>query len=283
MSIRDPRVRAVAVLVLTLAILFPASSARGAAPSDIGGREPDTIGLYHFASNEFRLRRSNTTGSADIVIKLGEAGDLPVSGDWNGDGDTNVGVFRPATGQFLVRERVRFHPITKTVNFLGQPGDRPVIGDWDGDGVDSYGVFRDSGPTVPVFFLTNDPGTEGAFLKVEIQVFAGEPGDVPLAGDWDGDGRDSVGFYRPTTAEFFLVNEFDGVVDRTFRFGRIGDLPFAGDWNGDQADGVGVFRPSDKTMHLTNFFGAFIGVAFSYPELGDTPVSGKWDLELTIP
>lgn len=272
-----------AVLVLTLAILFPASGARAAAPSNIGGREPDTIGLYHFASHEFRLRRSNTTGSADIVITLGEDGDLPVTGDWDGDGDTDVGVFRPAKGQFIVRKRVRFHPITSTITFLGEPGDRPVIGDWDGDGVDTFGVYRDSGPTEPVFFLTNDPGADGAFLKVELQIFAGAPGDVPIAGDWDGDGRDTVGFYRPTTAEFSLVNDFAIGVGTTFRFGRIGDLPFAGDWNGDTKDGVGVFRPSDKTMHLNNLFATFIDVAFSYPELGDTPVSGDWDVEFILP
>lgn len=265
-----------AVVVLILASLFSWSAAEAAPPGNIGG-DPDTIGLYHFGLHEFRLRRSNTTGSADIVIPFGVDGDLPITGDWDGDGDTDVGVFRPATGQFLLRLRVRFHPITLTATFLGEPGDLPVIGDWNGDGVDTFGVYRDNGATLPVFFLTNSTASDGAVLKVDNQIFVGEPGDLPLAGDFDGDGRDTLALYRPTSADFFFVNALGGL-GFAFHFGRIGDLPFTGDWNGDAKDTVGVFRPTDKTMHITNFFASSFEISFSYPELGDTPVSGDWEV-----
>lgn len=270
--------RAVAIAVLVLASLFSSFAAEAAPPGNLFGA-PDTIGLYHFGLHEFRLRQSNTSGNADIVVKFGQDGDLPITGDWDGDGDTDVGVFRPATGQFLLRQLVRFHPITVTVTFLGEPGDLPVIGDWDGDGVDTFGVYRDNGATLPVFFLTNSTASDGAVLKVDQQVFVGEPGDLPLSGDFDGDGRDTLAVYRPTNALFFIVNEAGGL-GLGFRFGRIGDLPFTGDWNGDGRDSVGVFRPTDKTMHLTNFFNFFFEFSFSYPELGDTPVSGNWEVPL---
>ncbi|HEV7765691.1 MAG TPA: hypothetical protein VGQ76_11865 [Thermoanaerobaculia bacterium] len=74
-----------------------------------------------------------------------------------------------------------------------------MIGDWDGDGFDTVGVFRDNGATPPVFFLTN-AHVVNTFGKVDIQFFIPDlasEGSIPVAGDWDGDGVDTIGFYRP--------------------------------------------------------------------------------------
>jgi hypothetical protein len=237
----------------------------------------DTIGLFHVATpNDFRLRNSNTAGVANTIVSFaGEATDLPVAGDFDGDDHTDIGVFRPTTGQFIIRRQPQ--GVVVTVTFVGEPGDRPVIGDWDGDGFDTLGVFRDNGAFPPVFFLTNSRITDGAFFKVELQLFEGQEGDVPIAGDWNGDGIDSFGFYHPSTSKFFLVdNIFTGAVTRAFAFGTAGDLPFAGDWDGDDIDGVGVFRPSGRSMHLTDDFGAS-ELAFHYHEAGEIPVGGNWD------
>jgi hypothetical protein len=236
----------------------------------------DTIGLYHVAAtNDFRLRNSNTAGVADTIVTFGEAGDVPVAGDFDGDDHTDLGVFRPSTGQFIIRRQPQ--NVLATITFVGEPGDRPVIGDWDGDGFDTVGVFRDNGAFPPVFFLTNSRVIDGAFYKVELQFFEGQEGDVPIAGDWNGDGVDSFGLYHPSTSKFFLIdNIFTGHVTRAFAFGEPGDLPMAGDWDGDDVDGVGLFRLSGRTMHLTDDFGAS-ELAFHYHELGETPVAGNWD------
>lgn len=34
----------------------------------------------------------------------------------------------------------------------------------------------------------------------------GNISDIPLAGDWNGDGVDTVGVYRPPNATFYLTN-----------------------------------------------------------------------------
>ena len=41
----------------------------------------------------------------------------------------------------------------------------------------------------------------------------GEPNDIPITGDWKGDGRDTIGVYRPTTSTFYLDHDNDGDVD----------------------------------------------------------------------
>jgi len=62
--------------------------------------------------------------------------DVPVPGDYNGDGRTDIAVFRPSTGQWFVRD-------IATVTF-GSSGDIPVPGDYSGDGVTDIAVYRPS-------------------------------------------------------------------------------------------------------------------------------------------
>jgi hypothetical protein len=94
-----------------------------------------------------------------------------------------------------------------------------------------------------MWYLTNErsgqPGSTGGILNF------GLPGDLPVAGDWDGDGRDSVGVFRPSNAMWYLTNERSGqpgVTGGILNFGLPGDLPVAGDWNGDRRDSPGVKR-----------------------------------------
>ena len=75
------------------------------------------------------LKNSNTTGIADIALNYGLPGDQPVTGDWDGDGDDTIGVYR--NGAFYLRN-------SNTIGFaeiifaLGNPGDMPIAGNWDG-------------------------------------------------------------------------------------------------------------------------------------------------------
>ena len=66
-------------------------------------------------------------------------------------------------------------------------------------------------------------------------------GWTPIAGDWNGDGKDTIGLYNPTTSKFFLRNTTSlqgpsdkGYADVAFTYGpaNAGWLPIAGDWNG---------------------------------------------------
>ena len=79
----------------------------------------------------------------------------------------------------------------------------------------------------------------------------GAPGDQPIAGDWNGDGVDTIGVYRSSTGTFFLRNSNSaGAPDASFALGIPGDVGIAGDWNGDGFDTTGVFRPSNGALYL---------------------------------
>ena len=47
------------------------------------------------------------TGSCVIsrTVQFGDPGDIPVPGDYNGDGKTDVAIYRPSSGHWFVRNQ----------------------------------------------------------------------------------------------------------------------------------------------------------------------------------
>jgi glucose/arabinose dehydrogenase len=95
-------------------------------------------------------------------------------------------------------------------------------------------------------------------------------GWVPLAGDWDGDGRSTVGFYDPRTARLRLP----GSEARSQPGGQPGALPLTGDWDGDGKDTIGLYERATSTFRLGS---ARDSVRFGPANCRWTPLSGDWD------
>ncbi len=76
--------------------------------------------------------------------------DIPLTGDWNGDGRSDIGVFRPSARQFILNST----PITRIT--YGMSTDIPLTGDWNGDDISDIGVFR---PSARQFILNTNPIT----------------------------------------------------------------------------------------------------------------------------
>ncbi|MEP7287880.1 MAG: FG-GAP repeat protein [Chloroflexota bacterium] len=241
----------------------------------------ETIGVFRPAMTTFFLRSSNTTGVASVATPLGITTDLPMAGDWNGDGIDTIGVYRSDTGQFFLRDsNMASAPIVYSFS-LGMTGDLPMAGDWNGDGKDSVGVFR---PSNGLIYLKNELSTGFA----DFQMIMGVPGDLPLTGDWNGDGSDSPGIYRPATATFYLTNQVCNCStfgEYAATMGVSGDLPFAGDWDGDGKTGIGVFRPTNGLIYLKDEpTSGFADLQIVFGIANDLPVAGHWSsLTMTNP
>jgi hypothetical protein len=115
----------------------------------------------------------------------------------------------------------------------------------------------------------------------------GQNGDIPIVGDWDGNGIDGVGFFRTGNSSFNLSNGFQGTIDiKPFIFGSLGSKPLAGDWNGDGIATIGVFSPNTGVMALNNTNNAGNGVGdivFNFGPNGDIPLAGDWDSKASLP
>jgi hypothetical protein len=228
-------------------------------------KNASTPGQFRPTNGFAYLRNSNDTGFANTEFFYGIANDIPVSGDWNGDGIDTIGIFR--AGTFFLRNSNSTGNADLQVTF-GGAGDLPVAGDWDGDGIDTIGVFRSGA------FLLRNSNTNGF---PNLSFVYGTIGDIPVAGDWDGDGIDTVGAFRPSTGFVFLRNSnTTGDPDINFFYGTAGDKPVAGDWNGDGIDTIGIVRGNQWLLRNTNTTG-FADFGFFYGTSNDTPITGDWD------
>lgn len=204
----------------------------------------------------------------------GNPGDVAFSGDWDCDGVDTLGLYRRSDG-YVYLSNSKTGGLADVTYYFGNPGDYPMAGDFDGDGCDTVSIYR---PSEARFYIVNSLGGGDSGLgTAEHSYVFGVEGDKPFAGDFDGDGTDTVGLHRESTGLVYFRNSHNsGSADGQFTFGDSGDILVAGDWDGDGYDTVGVYRPSNGMFYVKNsntggsaeaslFAGAFSGVVTLRP------------------
>jgi SpoIID/LytB domain protein len=131
--------------------------------------------------------------------------------------------------------------------------------------------------TTPTLYLTNSLTSP----KTDVMSPFGIKGDQPVACDFDGDGNDTVGVLRPSTATFYYRNAFAaGTPQFRVALGHPGDKPVCGDWDGNGTDTIGVYRSSNSTFYLFNTNNPPATTPAIQVVLGGAgvlPVAGDWN------
>jgi hypothetical protein len=105
----------------------------------------------------------------------------------------------------------------------------------------------------------------------------GGPGDIPMVGDWDGNGTSTVGVYRAGVWYLRNANSAGSHTITSFAYGGGTDVPLVGDWDGNGTDTVGVYKSGVWYLRNANSAGAHTVPSFSYGGGTDIPVVGDWD------
>jgi uncharacterized delta-60 repeat protein len=225
--------------------------------------------------------RYNNTPRVSLVRLLNSAVPRATPFDYDGDGKSDLSVFRPAMSFWYIARPTG----TPSQNFdavqFGASGDVIVPADYDGDGKTDVAVWRPSDGTW--YLLQSSAGFRAAQF--------GANGDIPAPGDFDGDGKANLAVFRPATGAWYIART-TGIPSQNFDsvpFGANGDKPIAGaDFDGDGKADVAVFRPSTGDWYRLNssnnqFVGIHFGIAEDKPVAADYDGDGKTDLAVFRP
>jgi len=270
----------------------------------------------------FNVLPNSGTGARSATVTVGartftvnQAGATARRFDFDGDGSSDVSVYRPSTGVWYLLNSGTAGSYS-AIQF-GLETDRIAPADFDGDRKFDVTIYRDG--TWYVF--------QSQTNTVRIESW-GLANDAPVPGDYDGDGRADLAVYRSSDGTWYVRRSTDGVYQATafgtltdkpvpadfdgdgrldfalFRvgnvvstwaimnsssgqtseqqFGNAGDIAVPGDFDGDGRDNMAVFRPSNGTWYTsldpsTNYGAKQWGLAGDIPAAGDFNGDGRAD------
>ena len=177
---------------------------------------------------------------------FGRGGDDTVSGDYDGNGTSVAGIFRAGSGLWAIRGLTRF--------YFGSTSDQPVPADYDGDESSDPCIFRESIGLWAVRGLT--------------RAYFGKSGDRPYFVYYDGNGLADIGVFRDSSGLWAIRK-----ISR-FYFGGSTDLLVSGNYTGNREWEVGIFRTSSGLWAIRSVSRIYFGGVLDAPVPADYTGSG---------
>jgi Endonuclease/Exonuclease/phosphatase family len=172
---------------------------------------------------------------------------ITISGDYSGNGTTDIAVYIPQSGLWAARDISRVYYGTLT--------DIPIPGDYNGDGTVDVGIFRSSSGLWAV--------------RSQTRVYYGASTDSPVPGDWNGDGTADVGIFRQSSGLWAIRG-----ISRVY-YGSSGDRVIPGDYNGDGAFDFAIYGGSAGLWAIRNISRLYFGNLIDNPVPADYTGDGS--------
>lgn len=232
----------------------------------------------------------NGTGAATKAFDWGLNGDVLVPADYDGDGQTDIAVWRPGAATVAKFYILQSATNTVRVEAFGQTGDDPtVVADYNGDGKADLAVYRAgaSAGAQSTWFYRTTPNGPVTYVPW------GSNGDRVAPGDYDGDGKGDFVVVRNDGSghnAYWMMQSTAGFDFRVFG-NAVGNMQalVPGDYDGDGktdlaiGDGSGAtgafyYQPSSTGSGFIYFTGGNPSIDELAP--GDYDGDGRTDIGL---
>ena len=195
----------------------------------------------------------STNSTTNVILPPSES----VSFDFDGDGKADLACFRSSINQWEIKNSS--NGSTTNYTLAGQI----VPADYDGDSITDIASFNNGSWTIK---KSSDGQTQ--------TVSWGTNGDIPVVGDYDGDGKADYAIYRPSTNTWWILQSSNGAYTST-SFGTAGDITVQGNYDGDTKTDIAIFRPSTGTWHISGSTAGYY--TFAWGVAADIPVPADYD------
>lgn len=193
-------------------------------PCDFDGDGLNDLAVFRNSSATWYVRNSGGSFNTANQQQWGLPGDTPVPADYDADGTCDYTTFR--NGSWFVILSSTSGTQAGTIAW-GSAGDTPVPGLYrvaggSSDSIRDFAVFRPqtSGFALWLVRLSNLAGLTSRTLQWGLN------SDLPVPGDYDGDGITDIAVWRPSTGIWYIrTSASDYASSSAFQFGLNGDIP----------------------------------------------------------
>lgn len=206
--------------------------------------------------------RSTTVTVGARSFQVNQAGLSGRKFDFDGDGKSDVSVFRPSSGGWYIIPSNT--PASSISAQFGIATDTITPADYDGDRKTDIAVYR-AGVWYVIQSATNT-------LRYENW---GVSGDTPIPADYDGDGKADFAVYRPAEGNWYVHRSLDNGLQTT-TFGIAGDRPVPGDFDGDGRADIAILRVSSSTWFISPSGNGPV-ITEQFGSANDRPVVADYD------
>lgn len=159
-------------------------------------------------------------------------------GDFDGDGKTDIAIYRPDNGQWWIQ---RSSDGSHYVVTFGLNTDKPIPYDYTGDGKADIAIWR---PSSGEWFILRSE--DFSYYSIPF----GLSSDIPVPADYDGDDKTDLAVWRPSNATWYIQKSSGGYDIVTF--GISSDIPAPADFDGDGKADIAASRVTSFWIRQTS-------------------------------